>query len=87
MDRAHDVEILSIDGGILTLNVDGYVHALDLARESERLANATQEQRANIIVSPSGYGLRWPAVDEDLSIDGLIGVKHQPPLAPSSSQS
>ena len=32
--------------------------------------------RERIEVSPSGYGLHWPEVDEDLSIDGLTGVRH-----------
>ncbi len=26
--------------------------------------------------SPSGYGICWPDLDEDISIDGLLGVKH-----------
>jgi hypothetical protein len=30
-------------------------------------------------ISPSGYGIRWPLIDEDLSIDGLLGVRHQLP--------
>jgi hypothetical protein len=25
----------------------------------------------NYILSPSGYGIHWPDIDEDLSIDGL----------------
>ena len=83
MGMAHEVEILSLDGAVLNLRVDGSVYAVDLARESERLAKATQEQRAQIIVSSSGYGLHWPMVDEDLSIDGLIGVRHTPPLMQS----
>jgi len=26
----------------------------------------------NFEVSPSGYGIHWPELDEDLSIDGMI---------------
>ena len=48
--------------------------------QSQRLAAATPEQRENLVVSPSGYGIHWPDVDEDLSIDGLIGKKHQSPF-------
>lgn len=86
MAKAHEVEILSLDDVVLNLRVDGSIYAVDLARESERLAKATQEQRAQIVVSPSGYGLHWPMVDEDLSIDGLIGVRHAPPLMQSGPQ-
>ena len=81
MDRAHDVQQVSVSGTLLRLRVDGKDYQVDLARESERLRNATQQQRENFEVSPGGYGLHWPDVDEDLSIDGLIGVKHAPPLA------
>jgi len=80
MDKAHNVRSLSVAGCILHLEVDGKVYEVDLAKQSQCLARATQDQRENIEISPSGYGLRWPDLDEDLSIDGLIGVKHSTPL-------
>ena len=48
-------------------------------QQSPRLAKATQAQLEQVEVSPSGYGLHWPALDEDLSVDGLIGVRHANP--------
>jgi hypothetical protein len=27
-----------------------------------------------------GYGIHWPLIDEDISIDGLLEVIHQPAL-------
>lgn len=80
MDRAHDVQNVSIVGTILRLRVDGKKYEIDIAKASNRLTRATPEQRANFEVSPAGYGIDWPGVDEDLSIDGLIGVKHACPL-------
>jgi NAD(P)H-hydrate repair Nnr-like enzyme with NAD(P)H-hydrate epimerase domain len=62
------------------LRVDGKDYQIDIASESERLRDATQKQRENCEISPAGYGIHWPDVDEDLSIDGLIGMKHAPPL-------
>jgi Protein of unknown function (DUF2442) len=39
-----------------------------------RLLNATSGQRANYELSP--FGVHWPDVDEDLSIEGmLVGSK------------
>ena len=39
-----------------------------------RLFNATPEQRARYELSP--FGVHWPDVDEDLSIDGMLkGMK------------
>jgi len=63
------------------LRVDGRDYQIDIAGESERLRSATQKQRENFELSPAGYGIHWPDVGEDLSIDGLIGAKHTPPLA------
>jgi len=64
----------------MDLTVDGKDYQIDIVAESPRLANATQKQRENFEISPAGYGIRWPALDEDLSIDGLIGVTHHPEL-------
>jgi hypothetical protein len=76
MDKAHDVESASILGTTIRLRVDGRDYEIDLAAQSGRLAKATPQQRSNFIVSPSGYGIHWPDIDEDLSIDGLIAIVH-----------
>ena len=80
MHKAHDVRNVSVSGCLLHLEVDGTSYGIDLTEQSHRLARATQSQRERVEVSPSGYGLHWPDVDEDLSIDGLIGVKHSSPM-------
>ena len=80
MDKVHDIHKIAVSGCLLHLDVDGKSYEIDLSRQSLRLARATQAQRQQIEVSPSGYGLHWPAVDEDLSVDGLIGIRHANPL-------
>ena len=80
MERAHDVQGISFSGALMRVTVDGKDYEINLVDKSGRLARASQEQRENVEVSPTGYGLHWPDVDEDLSIDGLIGVKHSSPL-------
>ncbi len=42
---------------------------------SAKLARATGEERAKLKLSPSGYGIHWPLIDEDLTVKGLVG-KH-----------
>ena len=37
-----------------------------------RLASADERTKMNFEVSPSGYGIHWAELDEDLSIDGMI---------------
>jgi hypothetical protein len=68
----HDIQNVSVEGKMLRIDVDGVSWTFDLALHSKRLANATPEQCANLQVSSSGYGIHWPDVDEDLSINGLI---------------
>ena len=80
MNRAHDVQSVAFTGTILRLRVDGKDYEIDITQQSPKLAQATARQRENFVVSPSGYGIHWPDVDEDLSIDGLIGVGHSCPL-------
>ena len=76
MKNAHNVKVLYFSGSFMRLEVDGKIHDIDLAAQSSRLAQAIQRQIENVVVSPSGHGLHWPDLDEDLSIDGLIGVEH-----------
>ncbi|TKS57863.1 MAG: hypothetical protein EWM72_03395 [Nitrospira sp.] len=83
MHETHDVQSVTFSGPTLILQVDGKQYKIDIRKQSKRLAKATQQQRENFEVSPAGYGIHWPDVDEDLSIDGLIGVKHAYPLIES----
>jgi hypothetical protein len=39
---------------------------------SARLAFATEQEHLNAELSPGGYGIHWPLIDEDLSVNGLI---------------
>ena len=41
-------------------------------RCSKKLASATKLQRSTAELSPGGYGIHWPLLDEDLSINGLV---------------
>ena len=38
------------------------------------LLEASQEQRQNFQISPSGYGIHWPEIDEDISIKSFISA-------------
>lgn len=41
-------------------------------RCSPALAAATEPQRRQAELSPGGYGIHWPLIDEDLSVGGLL---------------
>jgi len=62
----------------MLLTVDGQEHSFPLASLPKRLRSASQQERETFEISPSGYGIHWPLLDEDLSIDGLLEIKHSP---------
>jgi hypothetical protein len=39
---------------------------------SERLAHASLAERNRAELSPSGYGIHWPLIDEDLAVGPLL---------------
>ncbi len=78
MNRRHTVTNVRVESGRLRLTVDDRPLSFSLLRVSKRLAKASDAERSVFEVSPSGYGIHWPLVDEDLSIDGLLGIRHAP---------
>jgi hypothetical protein len=70
--KVHDVQSVKTDDSYLYLTVDGQAYRIQWIDCSPKLANATQLQRQHIEVSPSGYGLRWPLLDEDLAVTPLL---------------
>lgn len=79
MPKIHIIKNAMITGTILQIQVDGKEHRIELKKHSPLVAAAAPEQISNFIISPSGYGINWPDLDEDLSIDGLLGITHAPP--------
>jgi hypothetical protein len=76
MSKYHLVEEVHIEQGVLSLVVDGKYIRRDLRELSPVLAQTSDEKAAVFEVSPSGYGIHWPLLDEDISIDGLLGIVH-----------
>ena len=37
-----------------------------------RLLHATQKERDDWQVAGGGFGIHWPSIDEDLSVEGLL---------------
>ncbi len=37
-----------------------------------RLLHATSQERDHWVIAGVGYGIHWPDVDEDLSVEGLL---------------
>ena len=80
MKPYHTVTTLEVVHDHLHLIVDGKEYRFPWATISPSLAQACLDDRKRLELSPSGYGIHWPVLDEDVSIDGLIGVQHNIPL-------
>ena len=50
-----------------------------------RLANASKADRENWKICGGGYGIHWPAIDEDLSTEGLLRGAPSPEYRPAKS--
>jgi hypothetical protein len=56
----------------LILSKNGKKVVLPLKDVSPKLFEASEEERNLFKVSPSGYGIHWPLIDEDISIKTLV---------------
>ncbi len=72
MRTTHKIEEIYFDNHYLIMNIDGREWKFELSKVSSKLARATEIQRSFFKVSPSGYGIHWPLIDEDLSVDALL---------------
>jgi hypothetical protein len=81
MKPYHQVTGLHFDGNVMILTIDGQEQRFQVSNISQALQHASEQERSLFEISPSGYGIHWPLLDEDLSIDGLLGVVHEPQKA------
>jgi hypothetical protein len=59
------------DEAIVAHLADGRIVSVPLGW-SWRLSDATPEQRAHWEIIGEGQGVRWPDVDEDISVEGML---------------
>ena len=72
MEKANNITELKFESGYLVLSVNNQILKLRLTDISEKLANASERELNNFKISPSGYGINWISLNEDLSINGLL---------------
>jgi hypothetical protein len=66
------VTAVRIDADVLSVDLaDGRTITVPLTW-FPRLIAATAKQRKNWRLSAGGFGIHWPDVDEDLSVEGLL---------------
>ncbi|MEE4355776.1 MAG: DUF2442 domain-containing protein [Desulfococcaceae bacterium] len=80
MNLYHNVQNLKFTGTHLIIEIDSEYKKYKLDEISKALSEASDTEKMIYEISPSGYGIHWPLIDEDISIDGLLGVVHQPEM-------
>ena len=73
--RAEKVKVTA--DSLIVYLVDGRKLEVPLAW-FPRLCKATLTQQKQYRLIGSGIGIRWPKIDEDISIDGLLNVSKYP---------
>jgi hypothetical protein len=76
MKPCHSVKNLHFSGEYLILTVDGEEKRIRLDDISSTLGRASEKGKSTFEISPSGYGIHWPLIDEDVAVDGLLGIIH-----------
>ena len=78
MKPIHKVQKISFSGSQMRIKVDGKEVIINLTKTSQRLLKASKKERETYKVSPSGYGIHWSLIDEDLSVDAFLNSKKRP---------
>ena len=63
IETTSDALILIMEGGSVSIPWE---------KCSDRLAHASMIERNRAELSPSGYGIHWPLIDEDLAVGPLL---------------
>jgi len=72
MDKQYNVSNIEFSGEWIILSVNEEAYQISIAQASKKLAQATDIERKMYRISPSGYGIHWYAINEDLTTKGLI---------------
>lgn len=72
MMTTRNIENITFESNHLCLLIDGKLVKIPLDKVSQKLKNATDDQKSYYTISPSRYGIHWPLIDEDLSVEMLL---------------
>lgn len=74
MIAAHTIQAIVFKQNFICLQIDGQELTISLDKVSSKLKSASETERNQYKVSPSGYGIHWSLIDEDLSVDSLLKI-------------
>ncbi|WP_222718686.1 DUF2442 domain-containing protein [Algoriphagus sp. AK58] len=74
----HQISEIKFEEDKMIIILDDRELEVNLKEVSSKLLLASDVERASYKISPSGYGIHWPLIDEDLSIKGFIQKENDP---------
>jgi hypothetical protein len=74
MTKLYNVQDVIFKDDVMILSVNGDCYHIAIKDASDRLFQASDIDRGLYKVAPSGYGIHWITLDEDLSIQGLLQI-------------
>ncbi len=72
MVLTENINKLRFDKDFIFLEFAEKTIKIPLEKASQKLQLATNLERNFFKISPSGYGIHWPLINEDLSVEGLV---------------
>ena len=74
MISTHNIQSINFNENEMALEIDGKTLRVALGSVSKKLLNASEIERNFYKVSASGYGIHWPLLDEDISVEALLKI-------------
>lgn len=75
MIDSHQISEIRFEKKYMIIEVDETEYKVDLDPLSPKLLAASDVERSLYKISPSGYGIHWPLIDEDISVRELLKDK------------
>lgn len=77
MIATHNIQEITFEKNTINMHIDGKEIRVSLDKISPKLKTANDLERNLYKISPSGYGIHWPLIDEDLSVDAILKISEQ----------
>ena len=74
MNKLYDIQDINFNDDVMLLTINGECYHIAIKEASDRLFQASDIDRRLYKIAPSGYGIHWITLDEDLSIQGLLKI-------------
>lgn len=70
--KTYQISSVQFETEFMIVQTGEQTYKWKISEISKRLTKASASERNCFQISPSGYGIHWPLIDEDLSLNGLL---------------